>query len=67
MNPDQIAKHLATEEHSAAVKIQAQYRGYLARRDITNKRNFVYRTRAAIKIQRRVGTYLLSYSGCILD
>ena len=51
---DAVNKHLANEQSRAAIKIQAQWKGYRIRRGITHRRRNIERTRAAVTIQRMV-------------
>ncbi|KAH3699932.1 IQ calmodulin-binding motif-containing protein 1-like [Dreissena polymorpha] len=49
---------LQAEETQAATKIQKMWRGYNERSQLTGRRDHVQRTRAAVKIQRCVRTWL---------
>ena len=65
----EVSKHLANEQHRAAVKIQAHWKGYCTRHGLTSRRVNVQRMHAATVIQRTVTdavsvlfvTYVLSF------
>ena len=51
---NEIDKYLQRQREAAAIKIQANYRGYTQRKKINNKREFFEKAKAAICIQRAV-------------
>ena len=56
---NEIDKYLLKQKETAVILIQSHYRGYLQRKQLDSKRDYVERFRAAVSIQRAVRKYKL--------